>query len=74
MGPNRIITLVTLVLAVVLTSASPLFQPIPLPADAAWVDLNYTRYVGTKLSNGVNALLGMRYAAARWEICAGGHP
>lgn len=72
MAPTLMTSLVTLLLAAVLTSAAPRFQPIPVPANAPRVDLTYTRYVGTKLHNGVNAFLGMRYAAAplgdlRWR-------
>ena len=35
----------------------------PTVVGTATVDLNYTAYEGLRLSNGVNAFLGMRYAA-----------
>jgi len=35
----------------------------PAVVGSAIIDLNYTTYEGLRLSNGVNAFLGMRYAA-----------
>ena len=40
-----------------------LFLIQPAVIGSAIVDLNYTTYEGLRLSNGVNAFLGMRYAA-----------
>jgi carboxylesterase type B len=71
MAQRLIIILITLLLATLLTSASPRFQPYPV-TGVPRVDLNYTKYVGRQLANGVNEFLGMRYAAAplgnlRWR-------
>jgi hypothetical protein len=41
--------------------ATRLLQPAIV--STARVDLNYTSYEGLRLPNGVNAFLGMRYAA-----------
>ena len=53
-----------------LTAACPFLQPHP-----PLVNLNYTTYQGLRLPNGVNAFLGMRYAAPplgdrRWRAPA----
>ena len=61
--------LATITCLVTLTAARPRPKSPPL------VDLNYTKYEGLRLFNGVNAFLGMRYAAPpvgdlRWRAPA----
>jgi cholinesterase len=46
-----------------LLACSAFVSAHPLQARTAAIDLGYTKYQGTDLSNGVSQWLGMRYAA-----------